>query len=212
MLAALVQQIDEEMTTREPVAAQAAQDGWEGLLADAAAHIELALKPEVRRIVLLDGPVIFGDPSLWQSQNACVSLRKTAIASLVASGVMKPANVEAAARLLNSAARNAALWLALSDQPDLLLPCAIETYWLMASGSCVIQSDTDGVAPAALSEPAASHHRRITSALIKALEDAHMADHVDPGIAERHTLRCNGYITVLMHIGQGYPILLCAAD
>lgn len=60
---------------------------WEGLLAEAAAYIEMALEPEVRRIVLLDGPVILGDPSLWPSQNACLSQTRETFAELIASGL-----------------------------------------------------------------------------------------------------------------------------
>jgi len=33
-----------------------------------AGQIEMALNPEVQRIVLLDGPAVLGDPSQWSSQ------------------------------------------------------------------------------------------------------------------------------------------------
>ncbi len=134
LLAAVVEQIDGEMAGRAHRAALAQDDAWEGLLAEAAAYIEMALEPEVRRIVLLDGPAILGDPSLWPSQNACLSQTREIVARLVADGIMKPVDVEAASRLLSGAAMTAALWLASSDAPHQHLAKAIDTYREMASG------------------------------------------------------------------------------
>lgn len=134
LLAAVVEQIDGEMAQRAHRAALAQDSAWEGLLAEAAAYIEMALEPEVRRIVLLDGPAILGDPSLWPSQNACLSQTRETVAELIASGIMKPVDAEAAARLLSGAAMTAALWLASSDAPHKHLSRAIDTYRELASG------------------------------------------------------------------------------
>ena len=134
LLAAVVEQIDGEMAERAHQAALAQDNAWEGLLAEAAAYIEMALEPEVRRIVLLDGPAILGDPSLWPSQNACLSQTREIVAELVAKEIMKPVDVEAASRLLSGAAMTAALWLASSDAPHQHLTKAIDTYREMASG------------------------------------------------------------------------------
>ena len=71
LLGAVVAEIDGEMAERAKQAGALAGDGWEGLLAEGAAYIEMALNPEVRRVVLLDGPAFLGDPSRWPSQNAC---------------------------------------------------------------------------------------------------------------------------------------------
>jgi AcrR family transcriptional regulator len=134
LLAAVVAELDGEMAARAREAAEAAPSAWEALLAEGSAYIEMALDPQVRRIVLLDGPAFLGDPSTWPSQNACLDLTKQAVAGLVASGVMKPVDVEAAARLLSGAALNAALWVAASDEPRAVLPKAIEAFRAMATG------------------------------------------------------------------------------
>lgn len=134
LFAAVVEQIDGEMAERAHLATLSQDSAWEGLLAEAAAYIEMALEPEVQRIVLLDGPAVLGDPSLWPSQNACLAQTRETVAGLVASGIMKPVDVEAAARLLSGAAMTAALWLASSDAPHQQLPRAIATYREMASG------------------------------------------------------------------------------
>ena len=134
LLAAVVAQVDGEMAARAQQAGATAANPWERLLAEGEAYIGMALDPEVRRIVLLDGPAFLGDPSRWPSQNACLSITKQAIADLIAEGVMKPVDIEAASRLLSGTAFNAALWIAASDEPHIVLPKAIEAFRLMAEG------------------------------------------------------------------------------
>lgn len=134
LLAAVVAQVDGEMAARARAASADAGDAWEQLLAEGAAYIAMALDPEVRRIVLLDGPAFLGDPSHWPSQNACLQATKQAVESLIADGVMQSVDVEAAARLLCGAALNAALWVAASDHPQAALPKAVAAFRLMAEG------------------------------------------------------------------------------
>ncbi len=134
LLAAVVAQVDGEMASRAQEAGAATGDDWEGLLAEGAAYIEMAVDPEVQRIVLLDGPAFLGDPTQWPSQNACLEMTKQAVAKLISEGILKPVDVEAAARLLSGAALNAALWVAASEDPRSALPKAIEAFHLMAAG------------------------------------------------------------------------------
>ncbi len=134
LLAAVVAQVDGEMAAHAHQVGASAASAWERLLAEGEAYIEMALDPEIRRIVLLDGPAFLGDPSTWPSQNACLSMTKQAVADLIAEGVMKPVDVEAASRLLSGTAFNAALWIAASDEPQMVLPKAIEAFRLMAEG------------------------------------------------------------------------------
>jgi hypothetical protein len=63
-----------------------------------------------------------------------LNITKQAVADLIAGGVMKPVDIEAASRLLSGAAFNAALWVAASDEPQIVLPKAIEAFRLMAQG------------------------------------------------------------------------------
>ena len=137
LLSAVVAEVDGEMAARAQRAGARAGNGWEALLAEGAAYIQMALDPEVRRVVLLDGPAFLGDPSRWPTQNACLQITKQAVAKLVSEGVMRPVDVEAAARLLSGAALNAALWVAASDEPQSVLPKAIEAFRLMATGLLV---------------------------------------------------------------------------
>lgn len=65
-------------------------------MAEGAAYISMALDPEIRRIVLLDGPAFLGDPSQWPSQSACLEVTLRTVARLIADGTMRPVDVEAA--------------------------------------------------------------------------------------------------------------------
>ncbi|QND45487.1 TetR/AcrR family transcriptional regulator (plasmid) [Rhizobium lusitanum] len=134
LLAAVVDQIDSEMASRAQEIGVLAGDDWNGLLAEGAAYIEMALVPEVQRIVLLDGPAVLGDPSKWPSQSSCLQATKQTVERLIAQEAIKPVDAEAAARLLSGAALNAALWVAASDDPQHVLPRAVETFQALASG------------------------------------------------------------------------------
>ncbi|NEH60782.1 TetR family transcriptional regulator [Rhizobium leguminosarum] len=137
LLAAVVDQIDTEMAVRAQEIGARSGDDWQGLLAEGAAYIEMALNPEVQRIVLLDGPAVLGDPSQWPSQNNCLQVTKSTVERLIAQGILKPLDAEAAARLLSGAALNAALWIAASEDPQGVLPKAVEAFRALAAGLLV---------------------------------------------------------------------------
>ncbi|EOC1288588.1 TetR/AcrR family transcriptional regulator [Cronobacter muytjensii] len=134
LLAAVVAQVDGEMAQRAKAAAANAGDDWETLLAEGVAYIRMALDEEVRRIVLLDGPAFLGDPAQWPSQNSCLDATRQTVIRMMARGVIKPVDADAAARLLNGAALNAALWVAASPDPQQALPKMIDAFTLLAGG------------------------------------------------------------------------------
>ncbi|ELY5940396.1 TetR/AcrR family transcriptional regulator [Cronobacter malonaticus] len=134
LLAAVVAQVDGEMAQRAKAAAAGVEDPWETLIAEGVAYIQMALDEEVRRIVLLDGPAFLGDPAQWPSQNSCLDATRETVISMMARGIIKPVDADAAARLLNGAALNAALWVAASPQPEEALPKMIEVFTLLVGG------------------------------------------------------------------------------
>ncbi len=141
LLAAVVDQIDSEMADYAKSVGAKTGDAWSALLAEGAAYIEKALDPEVQRIVLLDGPAVLGDPSQWPSQNRCLQSTRSTIEKLIENGTVKAVDPEAAAMLLNGAALNAALWLASSKEPQVMLPKTLEAFNLLASGFLVKDSN-----------------------------------------------------------------------
>ncbi|CUX57866.1 hypothetical protein AGR8A_pTi20003 [Agrobacterium fabrum str. J-07] len=68
----MVDEIDSAMAERAMEVGNAAGGGWAGLVAEGVAYIEMALQPDVQRIVLLDEPSVLGDPSQWPSQGRCL--------------------------------------------------------------------------------------------------------------------------------------------
>ncbi|WP_242597529.1 TetR/AcrR family transcriptional regulator [Billgrantia antri] len=139
LLQAVVDQIDREMVARMLAAQDQAASRWDGLLEEGVAYIEMALEPEVQRIMLLDGPAVLGDPSQWPNQNACLLRTTQTIQALIDEGTVKPVDAEAAARLINGAALNAALWIAAADEPRAVLPKAVEAFRQLAAG--LLQAD-----------------------------------------------------------------------
>jgi len=134
MLAAVVAQIDGEMAERARADASHASDDWERLLAEGVAYIKMALDPEVRRIVLLDGPAFLGDPAQWPGQISCLDATRQTVKKMLEDGVLKAVDADAAAHMLNSAAMNAAIWIAASNEPERALPKIIDVFTQLASG------------------------------------------------------------------------------
>lgn len=137
LLAAVVDQIDSEMALRAQQIGAGAGDDWQCLLAEGVAYIEMALDPVVQRIVLRDGPAVLGDPSQWPSQSSCLQATLRTVERLISQEILKPVDAEAAARLLSGAALNAALWIAASDDPQDVLPKAVEAFQSLATGLLV---------------------------------------------------------------------------
>ncbi len=136
LLAAVVAQMDGEMAQQAKAEAVDAGDDWEKLLAEGVAYIKMALDPEVRRIVLLDGPAFLGDPAQWPGQLSCLESTRQTLTQLLERGVIKTMDADAAAYMLNSAAMNAALWIAASPDPQKALPAIIAVFTELASGLC----------------------------------------------------------------------------
>lgn len=133
LLQAVIDQIDAEMLARMRAAGQGAS-AWDAFVEEGVAYVEMALEPEIQRIMLLDGPSVLGDPSRWPNQTTCLRTTTQTIQALIDDGVVKPVDAEAAARLVNGAALNAALWIAAADAPATVLDKAVEAFRQMVSG------------------------------------------------------------------------------
>lgn len=134
LLQAVIDQMDAEMLEQTRAARTQAQDKWQGLMAEGITYIRLALEPEIQRIMLLDGPSVLGDPSQWPNQNACLQTTTALLQELIEEGTVRPVDAEAAARLVNGAALNAALWIAAAEAPHAVLPKAVEAFRVLSEG------------------------------------------------------------------------------
>ncbi|AHE53329.1 hypothetical protein NX02_08025 [Sphingomonas sanxanigenens DSM 19645 = NX02] len=134
LLQAVIGQIDAEMLARQHAVQARAPTRWQGLLDEGVAYIEMSLDPEIQRIVHLDGPAVLGDPSRWPNQTACLRATTDTVQALIDEGVVQPVDAEAAARLLNGAALNAALWIAAAEDPAAVMVRAVDAFLRLAAG------------------------------------------------------------------------------
>ncbi len=141
LLQAVIDQIDGEMLERMRVVQDAADTPWAGLMAESMAYIEMALEPEIQRIMLLDGPAVLGDPAKWPNQTACLRRIEKTMQDLIDDGTLKPMDAKAATWLLNGAVLNAALWIAAAEEPKAAFSKAADAFRHLASGLLANRKD-----------------------------------------------------------------------
>jgi len=131
---AVVSQIDTEMAERLRQRAARAPSRWEGFIEEGIGYIEMALEPEIQRIVLRDGPAVLGDPASWPSADGCVAAMWASLEALQAEGTICNVDAEATARMLSGASCYAAQWIANSDNPPATARRATAAYRRLLEG------------------------------------------------------------------------------
>jgi len=135
LLQAVVSQIDEEMTERLAAIIERASSTWDGFIDESIAYINMALEPEIQRIMLLDGPAVLGDPSQWPGQTtSCIRSTQRSLEKLIDEGIVHPIDPLAAARLVNGALLGAAMWIASAEDPPATSRKAIEAFQALVTG------------------------------------------------------------------------------
>jgi AcrR family transcriptional regulator len=114
---AVVTEIDGEMSERLKQRAAQAPSRWEGFVEEGIGYIEMALEPEIQRIVLRDGPAVLGDPASWPTANGCISAMRHSLELLLEEEVIRSVDAEATARMIVGASCYAAQWIANADNP-----------------------------------------------------------------------------------------------
>src|SRR5690606_19228696 len=131
---AVVSQIDAEMTVRLKERAAKVPDAWEAFIQDGIGYIEMALEPEISRIVLRDGPAILGDPASWPTTNGCITAIREGLDRLLAQGLVVDMDTEATARMLTGASSYCATWIANSEDPSEAVERACAGYRRLVEG------------------------------------------------------------------------------
>ncbi len=134
LLMAVILQIDSEMAARLNAISAHAPDLWTGFVAENVGYIEMALEPEIQRIVLRDGPAVLGDPSQWPNNDGCIAAIKASVERLMAEGVIRDVDAEAAARLICGASTYAAQWIANAEDPSATAARAIPAFQALMEG------------------------------------------------------------------------------
>jgi AcrR family transcriptional regulator len=114
---AVVTEIDGEMTKHLKSRAAAAPTLWEGFVEEGIGYIEMALEPEIQRIMLRDGPAVLGDPAAWPTANGCITAMKLSLEALIKQGTIHNIDAEATARMITGASCYLAQWIANADDP-----------------------------------------------------------------------------------------------
>lgn len=118
LFARVFEAMEAELAARGSVAAQGSADPLEALARGFESFLDAALEPDVRRIVLTDGPAVLGAERYHELDE------KYAYAGVVATiekasrlGLLRPVDADALARLLLGACASAGALVARADDP-----------------------------------------------------------------------------------------------
>jgi AcrR family transcriptional regulator len=131
---AVLMQIDGEMTARLKAVSERAPTRWQGLVEECTSYIQMALEPEIQRIVFRDGPAVLGDPSSWPNASGCIAAMTASIARLADEGTIADVDPEAAARVINGAMCYASQWIANTDKPQAVSKKAVRAFNVFLEG------------------------------------------------------------------------------
>jgi len=134
LLQAVIEEIDAEMTIRLNKVNAAAPTRWLGFVDECAAYIEMALEPEIQRIMFRDGPAVLGDISQWLHTPGCIAALGRSLERLKADGEIIDIDTETAARLINGASSHMALWIANAEKPEEVSTKALVGFRMMMEG------------------------------------------------------------------------------
>lgn len=133
LLAAVVEQIDAEMDVRLQAISDSSEDAWEGFRKRCHAYLEMALEPEIQRIILRDARAVLGGTSP-ESQRHCIQSMQRLIDQLIQQNVIVQADAQALASLIYGSLVEAAFWIADGDDGNLQLTRGIVALDLLLSG------------------------------------------------------------------------------
>jgi AcrR family transcriptional regulator len=135
LLQAVIAEIDAEMAVRVNEVAARAPTRWQRFVDECTTYIEMALEPEIQRIMFRDGPAVLGDPAQWPNANACLASMTDHLTRLQEKGVVVAGvDPETAARLINGASSQAAQRIANSTDPKATSRKAITAFKQLLEG------------------------------------------------------------------------------
>ncbi|MCU0659842.1 MAG: TetR/AcrR family transcriptional regulator [Polyangiaceae bacterium] len=117
LLEAVVIQMNLELNARLELAWGRPRDRWEAFCACCEAYLQMALEPEIQRVLFRDAPAVLGQKLREIDERTSLRPMLHALQELMSEQRIRPADPEALARLLNGALVDAALWIASSEAP-----------------------------------------------------------------------------------------------
>ncbi|CDX28835.1 Regulatory protein TetR [Mesorhizobium plurifarium] len=135
LLQAVIAEIDGEMAVRVNEVASKAPTRWQHFVDECTTYIEMALEPEIQRIMFRDGPAVLGDPAQWPNASACTASMTEHLTRLQEEGVVvADVDPETASRLINGASSQAAQSIANSKDPEATSKKAIAAFKQLLEG------------------------------------------------------------------------------
>ncbi len=133
LLAAVVEQLDAEMDERLRAITDTAENAWDGFRQRCRAYLEMALEPEIQRIVLRDARAVLGGGSP-EAQRHCIESMRQLIENLMLQGVLAQAQAQALATLICGSLAEATVWIAEAENGDTRLAQASQAFDLLLRG------------------------------------------------------------------------------
>ena len=133
LLAAVVEQIDAEMDERLNAISETAENTWDGFRTRCEVYLQMALEPEIQRIVLRDARAVLGGASA-ESQQHCIASMQALIEQLIAEKTVVALDPQALARLIYGSLAEAAVWIAETEAGDERLAQASEALGMLLRG------------------------------------------------------------------------------
>ena len=135
LLQAVIAEIDGEMAVRVNELASRAPTRWQHFVDECTTYIEMALEPEIQRIMFRDGPAVLGDPAQWPNASACTASMTDHLSALQQEGVVvADIDPETTSRLINGASSQAAQRIANSKDPEATSKKAIAAFKQLLEG------------------------------------------------------------------------------
>lgn len=136
LLAAVVEQIDAEMDERLQAISDSAGDAWEGFRGRCRAYLEMAMEPQIQRIVLRDARAVLGGASP-DAQHHCVESMQRLIENLIQLGIVAEVDPQAMASLIYGSLAEAAFWIADGEDGNARLEQGVRALELLLRGLLV---------------------------------------------------------------------------
>lgn len=111
LLIAVIGQIESEIAERLRLVAEAAPTPWEGFRRRCRTYLEMAMEPEIRRILLQDARAVLGNVP-QASQNAAIAGLQVPLEGLIEEGVLTASHAGVLARMIYGAIAELSFWIA----------------------------------------------------------------------------------------------------
>ncbi|MBA4350976.1 MAG: TetR family transcriptional regulator [Rhodobacter sp.] len=134
LLEAVLSQINAEIARRLDHDMQAASDPWTAFRNCCLSYLDLALDPEIQRIVMRDAPAVLGQRFRDLDEASSLGPMTQSIRDLLERDLIRPSDPEALARLVNGSVLDAAMWVASANDPKERLPKAQQALATLLDG------------------------------------------------------------------------------